>query len=71
MSKVHRVETYISPLNAARFMGLRSSALRAYVRRGLLSHYRTEGGHRRYALSELRALREALVRRRAAPGLSS
>ena len=71
MNKIHRVETYISPLNAARFTGLRSTSLKSYVRRGLLTQYQTQGGHRRYALSELRALREALRRRSSGTGRSS
>ena len=62
MTKVHRVETYVSPLYAERFTGLRRSTLKSCVRRGVLGHYRTNGGHRRYALSELRALREAPAR---------
>jgi hypothetical protein len=36
MTKVHRVETHISPLNAERFTGLRRSALKGYVRRGVI-----------------------------------
>lgn len=68
MPKIHAVETYVSPLNAERFTGLSRVNLKHYVRRGFLSHFRTEGGHRRYALSELRALREALQARRDAKG---
>lgn len=64
MTKIHRVESYISPLNAEHITGLRRSALKRYVRRGVLSQFRTEGGHRRYALSELRALRGTIHRRR-------
>jgi len=64
MSKVHRVETYLSPLHAGRLVGVRGAVLWRYVRHGLLNHYRTEGGHRRYALSELRALRGSLPRQR-------
>ena len=63
MTKIHRVETYFSPFNAERFTGLSRAALLRYVRRGVLTHYRTSGNHRRYALSELRTLREALRRR--------
>ena len=57
MTKIHRVETYFSPLNAERFTGLSRAALLRYVRRGVLTHYRTSGNHRRFALSELQALR--------------
>ncbi len=65
MSKIRRVETYFSPKDAERFCGLSRNALIRYVRRGALTHFRTSGGHRRYALSELKALREALDRRAA------
>jgi hypothetical protein len=46
----------------AQFTGLSRKALIAYVKTGVLNQYRTEGGHRRYALSELKALRQALGR---------
>jgi DNA-binding transcriptional MerR regulator len=65
MTKIRRVETYFSPKGAERFTGLSRNALIRYVRRGVLTHFRTAGGHRRYALSELKALREALERRAA------
>ena len=65
MTKIRRVETYFSPKGAERFTGLSRNALIRYVRRGTLTHFRTTGGHRRYSLSELRALREALDRRAA------
>ncbi len=65
MTKIRRVETYLSPKEAERFNGLSRNALIRYVQRGVLTHYRTTGRHRRYALSELRALREALDRRAA------
>ena len=65
MTKIRRVETYFSPKDAERFTGLPRKALARYVRRGVLTHYRTTGRHRRYALSELKALREALDRRAA------
>jgi DNA-binding transcriptional MerR regulator len=68
MTKIHRVETYLSPRNAERLTSLRRTTLARYVKRGLLTHYRTQGGHRRYALSELRALRDALRRRSATGG---
>ncbi len=63
MTKIRRIETYLSPKDAERFTRLSRGALARYVRRGVLTHYRTTGGHRRYALSELRALRDALRRR--------
>ena len=66
MTKIHRLETYFSPLYAERFTGLSRATLLGYVRRGVLTHYRTSGNHRRFALSELQALREAL-RRQGAP----
>lgn len=56
LAKIRLVETYLSPLYARRLTGLPASRLRGYVRLGILSQYRTEGGHRRFALSELRAL---------------
>lgn len=62
MVNVVRAETYLSPRNAERFVGLGRRALSRYVRRGILGHYRTTGGHRRYALSELLALRRSLGR---------
>ena len=67
MTKIHRVETYLTPASAERLTSVRRTTLVRYVKRGLLTHYRTQGGHRRYALSELRALRDAL-RRRSATG---
>ena len=57
MTKVRRFETYLSPKNAVRFTCLSRTALARYVRQAILIHYRTEGGHRRYALSELQALK--------------
>ena len=63
MTKIRRVETYLSPKGAERFTGLSRNALARYVRQGALTHFRTSGGHRRYGLSELRALRKALGRR--------
>jgi len=63
MTQVRKVETYLSPLHAGRLLGVRGAVLRRYVQRGALGHFRTEGGHRRYALSELRTLRAALKRR--------
>ncbi len=63
MTKIRRVETYLGPQGAERFTGLSRNTLIRYVRRGVLTHFRTTGGHRRYRLSELRALCEALDRR--------
>ncbi len=63
MTKIRRVETYLGPKGAEQFTGLSRSALIRYVRRGVLTHFRTPGRHRRYAMSELKALREALGRR--------
>ncbi len=59
MTKIRRVETYLGPEGAERFTGLSRSALIRHVQRGALTHFRTSGGHRRYALSELKALRKA------------
>ena len=56
MTKIRRVETYFSPKDAERFTGLPRNALVRYARRGILTQYRTTGGHRRYRLSELKAL---------------
>jgi len=56
MTKIRRVETYFSPLNAQRYTGLSRDTLIRCVQRGVLTHYRTSGNHRRFALSELRAL---------------
>ena len=63
MTKIRRVETYLGPKGAERLTGLSRNTLVRYVRRGVLSHFRTAGDHRRYKLSELRALCEALGRR--------
>jgi DNA-binding transcriptional MerR regulator len=60
MTKIRREEVYLSPMKAERFTGLSRKALCHYVQQGVLNQYRTEGRHRRYALSELRALRRAL-----------
>ena len=65
MTKIRRAEVYLSPKEAERFTGLSRNALIRYVQQGVLSHYRTTGRHRRYTLSELKALREALGRRAA------
>ena len=59
MTKVRRIETYLSPKNAERFTRLSRTALARYVRQAFLIHYRTAGGHRRYALSELQALKRS------------
>lgn len=63
MIKIRRVETYLGPKGAEQLIGLSRRALIRYVQWGALTHFRTSGGHRRYALSELNALREALDRR--------
>ncbi len=65
MTKIRRVETYFGPKGAERFTGLSRNALIRYVRRGALTQFRTTGGHSRYSLSELKALREAINRRAA------
>lgn len=62
MTKIRRVETYLGPKDAERFTRLSRNALALYVRPGVLTQYRTEGGHRRFARSELKALRQALDR---------
>lgn len=64
MTKVRRIETYLSPQNAVRLTRLSRTALARYVRQAYLTHYRTAGGHRRYALSELQALYAGLKRRK-------
>jgi len=64
MTKIHRVETYLSPLEARRLTRLSRAELDRYVRRGMLTNYRTGGRHRRYALSELQNLHVLLHRRK-------
>ena len=56
MTKIRKVETYLSPKDAEQLIRLPPATLRRYVRRGVLTNYRTSGGHRRYALSELHRL---------------
>ena len=56
MTRIKKVETYLSPKDAEQLTRLSHATLRRYVRRGVLTNYRTSGGHRRYALSELRGL---------------
>ena len=63
MSNVKRVETYLSPRFAAKYTGLSTTTLRRLLRHGRLTQYRSAGGHRRYALSELQALRARLVQK--------
>lgn len=63
MAKIRRIETYLSPKNAERFTGLSRNVLMRYARQGVLTQFRTDGDHRRYKLSELKALCEALDRR--------
>ena len=58
MSHIRRIETYLSPRDATRVAHLSETTLKQYMRRGLLTQFRTTGGHRRYALSELKALHE-------------
>ncbi len=62
MTKIRRVETYLSPMGAERLTGLSRNTLNRYARRGFLTQFRTAGDHRRYKLSELRALCGALNR---------
>lgn len=57
MTAVRRVKTYLSPKDAARVARLTPAELASLARRGVLTHYRTRGNHRRYDLDELRALR--------------
>ena len=52
-------------MDAVRLTRCSRAMLARYVRRGVLTHYRTEGGHRRYDLDELKALRDKLKARRA------
>jgi len=65
MTAIRRIETYLSPKDAERFMRQGRGRLTRYARHGLLTQYRTDGGHRRYALSELRALRARQKTKRA------
>lgn len=62
MPTVRRVETYLSPKHAIQHLRVSRATLVRLLRRGLLTQYRTEGGHRRYALSELQALKARLTR---------
>ncbi len=62
MTRIKMVETYLSPKDAEQLTRLSHATLRRYVRRGVLTNYRTSGGHRRYALSELRSLLAARQR---------
>lgn len=66
MAKIHRVETYLGPKDAARFTGVDAAKLASLARRGVLTHYRTDGNHRRYKLDELKALRKTRAARRVA-----
>jgi hypothetical protein len=68
MTAIRRVETYLSPRDAERIARVSRTKLAWYVRRGTLTQYRTAGGHRRYALSELRSLRTALHRHNVSTG---
>lgn len=62
MTRISKRETYLSPKDAQRLTQLSQGTLSRCVRHGLLTHYRTTGGHRRYALSELRELLAARER---------
>lgn len=64
MAKIHRVETYLGPKDAARFTGIHAAKLAGLARRGVLTHYRTDGNHRRYRLDELKRLRATPRRQR-------
>lgn len=56
MARIDRIETYLSPKDASRLTGLPENTLRRYLTHGRLTEYRTTGGHRRFARSELLAL---------------
>ena len=56
MTRIRHVETYLSPKDAIRLTGLPERTLRRCLRHGRLTEYRTAGGHRRFARSELLAL---------------
>jgi len=58
MSEIRRVESFLAPRDAEQITGLSRSRLARLAQRGRLSNLRTEGGHRRYKLSELQALRQ-------------
>ena len=59
MATIRRKKVYLTPQDAERFSGLSREALAQHVRRGLLTHYRTAGNHRRYDVDELRKLKSA------------
>ncbi len=59
MTRIHKAKVYLTPKDASRFTSLPRAMLACYVRRGVLTHYRTEGNHRRYDLDELRTMRKA------------
>lgn len=53
----------ISIAEAARFLGVSINTLRLWDQQGILKPWsRTAGGHRRYLLSDLTAMRESSVR---------
>jgi len=56
MTDIRRIEVYLSPRDATRLTGLSERVLRRCLRHGRLTEYRTAGGHRRFARSELLAL---------------
>lgn len=53
MTNIQAKETYLSPADAARLAQKPAKTLRKWVKHGLLTDYRTSGGHRRYLRSEL------------------
>lgn len=57
MTKIRKVKVYLAPKAAERLTRLSRAALARCVRHGVLTHYRTEGNHRRYDLDELKAMR--------------
>ena len=63
MTRIRMIETYLRPKDAYQLTRLSRATLVRYVRRGVLTNYRTSGGHRRYALSELRNLVAELERK--------
>ena len=59
MVGVREIKVFVLPVDAMRLTGLSRAQLAALARRGVLTHYRTKGNHRRYDISELRGLRQA------------
>ncbi|MHB1544953.1 MAG: MerR family DNA-binding transcriptional regulator [Gammaproteobacteria bacterium] len=58
MTTIQPKETYLSPSDAARLIHQTQKTLRSWVKHGLLTDYRTSGGHRRYLRSELLRVHE-------------